>query len=302
MIFGAGLGSRLGPLTRHLPKPLVPIGDEPVLFHIAKRLAKVARGALVVNAFHAAKAYEKALDSRFLCVFEPQLLGTAGGLRHASAALGSGAVLLWNGDMLTEYDPACLVREHHAHSALATLAVCPLAKGQGNVGFDASGRIVRLRQTTLSATRGVAKEQCGGAFIGMHVVSPELRAVLPELGCMVGEVYVPLLERGALLRVALSDCAFFDIGTPQAYVAANLNWLQAAATSVFVHPSAVVTGVASESVVGASARIEGNVDFAVIWPHTQHRGDVKGCILSPEFCLNVAPQKMVSFGARSAHS
>ncbi|MEO6574142.1 MAG: sugar phosphate nucleotidyltransferase, partial [Polyangiaceae bacterium] len=147
MILCAGLGTRLRPLTDWCPKPLVPIGDRPALAHILDRLVGVR---CVVNAHHRGaelEAFARARSGEVLVSTEVDLLGTAGGVAFASPLLGAGDVLVWNGDILLDLDPNDLVR---AHRSEATLVVRTGPKGTGNVGTDDRGRIVRLRQETVS--------------------------------------------------------------------------------------------------------------------------------------------------------
>ncbi|NOU31994.1 MAG: NDP-sugar synthase, partial [Polyangiaceae bacterium] len=221
MILAAGLGTRLMPLTAHLPKPLVPVGDAPVLDHVLRGLEGVARGKVVVNAYHLSGALRAACDpARIVVVTEEALLGTAGGVRNAEPSLGDGDVLVWNGDILAPtLRSRDLVAAHRAESALATLAVRPRSAGEGNVGVDAAGRVVRLRGQRFGT------EVRGGEFLGIHVLGPALRALLPAQGCLVGDVYLPQLGEGAHLRAFFTDAPFSDIGSLETYRVANRAWL-----------------------------------------------------------------------------
>ena len=96
---------------------------------------------------------------------------------RASALLGGGDVLVWNGDILSDLDPRRPPHtpRHDADSPRqATLAVHARPAGKGNVGFAADGRIVRLRSSSFGA------EAHGGDFLGIHVVGEPLRAGLPD--------------------------------------------------------------------------------------------------------------------------
>src|SRR5579859_7841826 len=189
MVLAAGLGTRLRPLTERLAKPLVPVGDRPALAHVLDRLRAAGAPRLVVNVHHhAAQLRAFATSHPDLAVSEETaLLGTAGGVAHARALLGPGDALLWNADILADLDVRALVA---AHRAAATLVVQPLAAGQGSVGLDGRGRVVRLRRERF------ADEVSGGEFLGIYVVSEALRARMPQPGGMVEDVLVPALARG----------------------------------------------------------------------------------------------------------
>ena len=78
------------------------------------------------------------------------------------------------------------------------------------------GRIVRLRKETFAPG-----ETRGGEFAGIHMVSADVRATLPARGCIVGDVYMPLLRAGVVLR-EYPAANLVDVGTPAGYLDANL--------------------------------------------------------------------------------
>jgi mannose-1-phosphate guanylyltransferase len=184
----------LRPLTDWLAKPMVPIGDAPAVEHVARRLRAAGIERFVVNVHHRpADLRAWAASAGAAISEEAALLGTAGGVARARALLGDGDVLVWNGDILSELDPADLTRTHERSGALATLAIVRRACGEGNVGLDADGRVVRLRKEVFG------EETSGADFIGVHVVGAKLRPRLPERGCLVGDLYIPALGGGARL-------------------------------------------------------------------------------------------------------
>jgi len=266
MVLAAGLGTRLRPLTDRCAKPLVPVGDRPALAHVLDRLRAAGARRLVVNAHH------RAGDVRAFAGGQPDLavseerdlLGTAGGIEHAGPLLGPGDVLVWNGDILADVDLRGLLAAHDAARAAATLVVQPLEAGQGPVGLDAGARVVRLRD------RRFGPEARGGQFLGVHVLSAELRARLPRAGGLIEDVLVPALARGAVVRAFAFEGPWHDIGTVASYLAANRAWLEARRLESWVGPAArVAAGVRLErSVVGAGARVEGEgaLSGAVVWP------------------------------------
>jgi mannose-1-phosphate guanylyltransferase len=284
MILCAGLGMRMRPLTDELAKPLLPVGDRPALAHVLARVRALG-GPIAVNAHHRAGDVRDFAAREGIAVSEEAvLLGTAGGLAGAGALLGEGDVLVWNGDILIELDAVDLVGRHTASGALATLAVAPRAKGEGNVGIDAGGRIVRLRGETTGA--GEAR---GGDFVGVHVVGRALRGALPPSGCLVGDVYLPALRRGARLVAVDAPAAFFDIGSPAQYLAANAAWLGERAS--WVGDGAIVPdGVRLErSVVGRGAGVIGHGALArcVVWPGAVAEAPLADAIVSARGIVRV---------------
>jgi NDP-sugar pyrophosphorylase family protein len=175
-------------------------------------------------------------------------------------------VLVWNADIWADLDAAALVGAHRGdrEAPEATLVVRLVAAGEGNVGLDAEGRIVRLRK------EGVAREASGAEFTGIHVLGERLRAGLPERGCLVEDVYLPTLRRGGLLRAFAFDAPFVDIGSLRGYVDANLAWLASSGAQSWVgHDARVDSRVGlAETVVGPGASVEGEGALVrcVVWP------------------------------------
>ncbi|WP_437747202.1 NDP-sugar synthase [Sorangium sp. So ce1504] len=271
MILAAGLGTRLRPLTDEMPKPLLWLGDRPLIAHIAERLAAGGVVRVAVNKSHLAERFSRDLLAAFPVpvevLHEPEPLGTAGGLANAAGALGEGDVVLWNGDILIDLDVAALSAAHGHHGAGATLAVAPRPAGEGTVGVGARGEVVRLRGERFG------DEVAGGDFVGVHVVGGALRRRLPPRGCMVGDVYLPWLREGRSLATFAAPAVWHDIGTLAAYLAASARWLSQRGLRSYIGPGAsVAEGVdVAGSVVGAGARVEGAgaARGCVVWPGAQ---------------------------------
>lgn len=271
MVLCAGLGTRLRPLTDEMAKPMVPVGDRPAVAHVVAqvRLAAVVPARIVVNVHHRPADVRAWAEAEHIAVsHEPELLGTAGGVAAAASLLGPGAVLVWNGDILSDLDPRELLVESAAPS-LATLAVHARPAGQGNVGFAADGSIVRLRNSSFG------REDHGGDFLGIHVLGDALRARLPERGCLVGDVYIPGLARGERLQAHVTKASFVDIGSVAQYLAANAEWLRSRGLGSWAHPSAVLNAPIDGSVVGAGAVVDAPARRCVVWPaaHVQSACD-----------------------------
>jgi mannose-1-phosphate guanylyltransferase len=277
MVLAAGLGTRLRPLTDRCAKPLVPVGDHPALDHVLDRLRAAGATRLVVNAHHALepmRAFAAARPDVSLSI-EDQLLGTAGGIARAASLLGGGDVLVWNGDILADIDVGALVASRGGE---ATLVVQPLARGEGSVGVDAEGHVVRLRREKFGV------EARGGEFLGVHVLGAALRTVLPEQGGLIEDLYVPALARGAKISAVWHEGPWHDIGTIERYVEANVAWLEERGLSSWTGPGARVdAGIALDrSVVGEGARVSGRGTLAgcVVWPGASAEAPLEGVVVT----------------------
>lgn len=275
MVLCAGLGTRLRPLTDELAKPMVPVGDEPAVAHVVARVRLATPARIVVNVHHRPDDVRTWAEPEGIAVsHERELLGTAGGVARARLLLGPGDVLVWNGDILCELDPGELLRAHEATRG-ATLAVRARPAGEGNVGLDDEGRIVRLRAESFGP------EVRGGEFLGIHVIGEALRDRLPEQGCLVGDVYLPALRRGERLQGHLTDVPFLDVGSLAQYLAANAAWLAARHLTSWAHPTARVEAPIEGSVIGANAVVEAPVTNSVVWPGAHVRTACNRAVVTP---------------------
>jgi mannose-1-phosphate guanylyltransferase len=281
MILAAGLGTRLRPLTEIVPKPLVPVGDRPMLAHVAERLRAAGCAPIVANAFHQAAELERFCAADGIAVsHEDDLLGTAGGIACASALLGEGDALVHNGDVLVSVDLGAMLAAHRARGAAATLAVVARPAGEGNVGCDAGGAIVRLRTETFAPG-----ETSGGEFTGVHVLGPAMRAELPPKGCVVGDAYMPHLRRRSGDLYLHPARSFLDVGSLAGYLRANLEWLESRGARSFVGEGAeIAAGVGLDaSIVGAMARVvgEGALVRCVVWPGSTATAPLADAVVTP---------------------
>jgi len=289
MVLAAGLGTRLRPLTDLLPKPIVPVGDGTALGQVLARLAAARSAPIVVNVHHGAARVRAAVQRehpRVMISEERDLLGTAGGLAYAAQALGEGNVLVWNADCLVDVDVERLIGDHVAGSAEATLVVQRRPPGKGSVGLDERGQVVRLRGERF------AGETSGGEFLGVHVIGSSLRARLPSVGCVVGDVYIPAMMRGASLRAVDYDGPFVDIGTPRSYLEANLAWLaRHAPGGHWVGAGADVSSSVSiqHAIVGAGAFVRGHgvIERCVVWPGATAIAPLRDAIVAGHLVVRI---------------
>ena len=131
MIFAAGLGTRLKPLTDTMPKALVPIAGKPLLEHIITKLIAAGFDEIIVNVHHFADQIVDFLKSKnnFGIRIEISdetdlLLETGGGIKHASAFFDDGKpFLVHNVDILSNLDLSDFYQTSLKNNGLATLLV-----------------------------------------------------------------------------------------------------------------------------------------------------------------------------------
>src|SRR6185295_2764264 len=129
MVMAAGLGTRLRPLTREIPKPLVPVANRPIMEHILRLLAGHELSEVVANLhWFGDTIRERFGDGSELGVEltyseEEKLLGTAGGVRNVRSFFGDEPFVVMAADALTDIDLQALARTHAENEWMATLAV-----------------------------------------------------------------------------------------------------------------------------------------------------------------------------------
>src|SRR5215208_513852 len=132
MVMAAGLGKRLRPLTWEIPKPLVPVGNRPIMEHILELLARQGLNEVIANLHWFPETIRDrfgegdSLGLELSYSYEEQLLGTAGGVRNVREYLGDDPFVVMAADALTDIDLTELARTHAENEWIATLAVKPV--------------------------------------------------------------------------------------------------------------------------------------------------------------------------------
>ncbi|MBN1605519.1 MAG: NDP-sugar synthase [Polyangiaceae bacterium] len=282
IVLCAGFGTRLLPLTRVRPKPLLPVGDRPALSYIASALFERGVDTAVVNLHHMVDVFLSELEHlpfNFQAVVEPEIRGTAGGIAGARSLLGPGPVVAWVGDVLARPDLGALVAR--AGGRGICLAVAPRPAGQGTVGRDARGCIVRLRGERFGL------EVAGGDYIGVCGLGPGIVQAMPERGCLVGDVFLPVLRRGESIATLEYRGKWSDIGDRACYLAANLDWLdEHHGGGSWVGPDVNIGHhVRTERcVVGRGARVDGygSLVRCVVWPGATARAPLSDVVIADD--------------------
>lgn len=282
MFLCAGMGTRLRPLTDELPKPMVPLGDRPVLSHLIESLGRRGGMPCAMNTHHLPQPLWD--YARFSCpslrIFhEIELRGTAGGVRGAISAFGGSPVMIWNSDILAEPDIPAMVCALERFPMVLSVELRPA--GQGNVGLDGSSRVVRLR------SQSTGDEQMGGYYTGILAMRPEVFDRLPERGCLIGDVAMRLIGSKRGIAAVPHTARWADIGTLAAYLEENLLWLKRQETNslAWVHPdSSVGRGVRlRNALVGRGAVVDGSgeLERVVVWPGTRCSAPLTNAIVTP---------------------
>jgi NDP-mannose synthase len=214
VILAGGLGMRLRPYTTILPKPLVPIGDRPILEHILLRLHNSGvrkvdlcvghLGELIQVYFSQTQGLPADLELSWH--WEEQPLGTAGALRLVPG-LG-GTFIAMNGDVLTTLDYGELVRFHESNGAALTVATHARRVDIDLGVIEADGDLIVGYREKPSLDYDVS--------MGIYVYDERALAHLPAEGAyQFPDLVHRLLDAGEKVAGYRSEAEWFDIGTPE---------------------------------------------------------------------------------------
>lgn len=292
VVLAGGLGTRLRPLTLTTPKQMLPVVDRPMIEHVLAGLARGGVDGAVLSLGYRPEEFRAAYPGGTCAgveldyAVEPQPLGTAGAIRFAAAAAGLDETFLAvNGDVISDLDAGRLWECHRRWGAEATIQLVEVddPSRYGLVAADAEGRVLSFTEKPAGpgprATSPAARLWAAGprsadppagerpreapasrVNAGMYVLEPSvLDRIDPDRPVSIERDTFPELARAGTLRAVAGDGYWIDVGTPESYLAVQLDLIDGArgpapppvAASAAVEAGAVV----ERSVVMASARV-----------------------------------------------
>lgn len=212
VVLAGGLGMRLRPYTTILPKPLVPVGERPILEHILRQLHRSGvsevdlcvghLGELIQVYFTQATTMPEGLELRWHWEDEP--LGTAGALRTVQGL--DNTFIAMNGDVLTTLDYRHLVDFHREREAALTVSM-HTKHVDINLGvIESSDGLITGYREKPSMDYNVS--------MGIYAYEPRALEYLPTDGaCQFPELVLRLLDSGERVAAYATDAEWYDIGT-----------------------------------------------------------------------------------------
>lgn len=291
-ILGAGLGTRLAPLSHILPKPLLPVFQKPLIQHAMDHFLRAGVSEFIVNTSQLEMMWEKAFPYP-----DPQYRGVPVYLSHEDTPLDSGGglkkimprvqpdepLLVHNGDIYTDFPVHELLAEHRRSGNMVTLALRSI-DGKRNVGFDpASARVTDMRHA-LGVDAGSYQ------FAGTYIMQPELANLFPEEDMFsIVPIWLQLIKQGKVGGVVCDWANWYEMGTPADYLNAVLNMR----SGQRVHPTASISAdadISEDCVICQDAVIPAGctLDDCIVWPRTHVKpGHYSRAVLTPRITVQV---------------
>jgi len=276
-ILGAGLGTRLRPLTDRLPKPLVPLFHRPLAEWAIAACNRAGIRRFAINTHHLPDAWHDFAtrpgirENEVTLFHEPVLLETGGGLKNIASWIGNEPLLVHNGDIFSTLPLEKLVAAHEASGLPATLALrSDGSEADKRVALDDSLTRVTDVRNELGRAKGTH------VFSGIYCVNPDFLDLLPaDEKVPVIPAFLELAKQGRLGAVVLDEGVWLDLGDRESYLQAH----RELALGPAIHPLALIEPGATveNSIIGPGAVVAAGavVRDSVVWPGGRIRGDAR---------------------------
>lgn len=266
-----GFGTRLMPLTRNTPKPMLTVAGLPVTEHQLKMAKAAGIKEIVLATSYLSDVFtpyfgdgsQWGMSIKYAVEKEP--LGTGGAIRNAAQLFDTKeSIVILNGDVLSEHNLSEQIRQHEAHDADVTLHLTQVedARAFGCVPTAADGRVTAFLEKMENPVTNQINAGC-------YVFNPRVISSIPlnTVASVERETFPQLVAQGAKIFGYLENAYWLDIGTPKALLKASTDIvLRTGAGLVMpgatVDPSADIAAgscVGRGSSVGAGSQIQGSI-------------------------------------------
>jgi NDP-sugar pyrophosphorylase family protein len=225
IIFAAGLGTRLRPLTNNKPKALVKINETPLLEIAIQHLKHHGFNEIIINIHHFGEQIIQFLKDKnnfgiHIEISDERdlLLETGGGLKKAAAFLNKGPFLAFNADIISDIDLKAFYDAHCLSGALATVAVRE-RKTSRYLQFDEQLNLCGWTNVKTGEVKTARKATnlTNWAFSGIHILSPEIFDFMPAQDKFsIIDVYLKAAQTHIIKAYPHNEDLWLDVGKPEA--------------------------------------------------------------------------------------
>ncbi|GAC1311159.1 MAG: NDP-sugar synthase [Vulcanimicrobiaceae bacterium] len=262
MILAGGMSTRLYPLTKQVPKPLIPIAGEPNSGHIMRYLRSFGIEEVAINVHYLADKIVEAFGDgsrygvKLTYLHEETLMGSAGAVKAMESFLRDDTFVVIGCDEITDMRLDALVAFHKEREAVASIALVHAddVTQYGVVILDPTGRVVDFQEKPAAGT-----ERSHLVNTGVYVFEPSIFERIPASAFYdFGKNVFPELQRDAapFYGLQMQGAYWRDIGTPAEYRLATRDVLEGRARLL---GAARVRGYPADIDLGHDVRIEGDV-------------------------------------------
>ncbi len=312
LILAGGSGNELRPLSIHTPKPMLPVGNLPLLLYQIERIKKAAITEFILSISYPPRTIHSVMQEGDLFGIllryhvERSPLGTAGAFRRAKNLIDDTTVIL-NGDVLAEFPLQKMLEAHQSRGAMVTIGTCRVSNPQayGTVEINQQGLVKRFSERP----RG-SKVKTNRINAGVYIVERQVLQMIPrqETCFFETDLFPQLLQAGQPVLAYDIGQNWREITRPASYLQSNMDLLDSRITppsfpayphkhhppshpQVSVDDSSLVgencvikPGVRIvHSVIGANCRIEEDafIRNSVLWPgcRVQESSVISGSVL-----------------------
>jgi len=231
MIFAAGLGTRLRPLTDNIPKALIKIHNLTLLEIAILQLKKHQISEIIINVHHHAEMMKQFIGELNIPNVQltisdesSQLLNTGGGLKKAAHFFNDEPFIVVNVDCITDLNYSELINAFHESRSLATLAVRNRST-QRYLLFDSDNLLRGWENHTTGEKRvliSYSEPLHALAFSGIQVLSPQIFNLFPESNIFsIIDLYLSVCESRRIIAYPHDKSIWLDVGKPDTLAAAE---------------------------------------------------------------------------------
>jgi len=228
MVLGGGLGKRMLPLTKDIPKPMVRLKGRTLIDHVLDRIAVAGVRRAVVNVHYCADMLEAHVKQRkqpeiLISDERQQLLDTGGGVTKALPLLGKEPFLIHNSDSVwIEGVGSNLERLFSFWNPDSMDSVMLLASAATSLGYDGSGDFAMDKDGRL--IRRGERQMAPFVFTGVSIAHPRMFEGAPEGPFSMNRLWDAAIDNGRLFGIRL-DGLWMHVGTPEALIEAE-RWIE----------------------------------------------------------------------------
>jgi len=226
IILAAGKGERLRPLTKKLPKPMLPINGKPSIEYLILLLKKYGINEIGINTSYLPEKIKSYLSSgekwkvKIRTSYEKELLGTSGALNNFRDFLNEPFILIY-GDNITDIDLKKMIDYHKRKKSVATIALRKKPKYYKTQSLVIANKKLRLKKFIEKPSKEQVKLNSKREKLinsGIYIFQPEILKYIPKGFSDFGYDIIPkLIENEKVYGYIMKDCYYREIGKIEKY-------------------------------------------------------------------------------------